>query len=114
MEKLSKAFIKKGAIITLADINVDRANVVAKNYGANVVDGNSVYDVDMDILCSMLLGSTLNDETISKLNCSIIAGAANNQLKDEVVHGKMLKDKKVYCIVPDFNKCGWFSPCISK
>ncbi|MBL1144380.1 MAG: Glu/Leu/Phe/Val dehydrogenase [Bacteroidetes bacterium] len=100
-ETLVKHLSKEGAIITLADINVDRANVVAKNYGANVVDGNSVYDVDMDIYAPCALGSTLNDETISKLNCSIIAGAANNQLKDEVVHGKMLKDKGIL-YAPDF------------
>ncbi len=35
------------------------------------------------------------------MKCSIIAGAANNQLADETVHGEIVKDKGII-YVPDF------------
>ena len=30
------------------------------------------------------MGATLNDKTIPRLKCSMVAGSANNQLKDEI------------------------------
>src|SRR5690606_30863358 len=36
-----------------------------------------------------------------RLKCSMIAGAANNQLKDEVRHGYMLADRSI-AFAPDF------------
>ncbi len=100
-ETLVKHLAEEGAIITLADINSDRANTVAKKYGAKVVDGEDIYDADMDIYAPCALGATVNDDTLGRLKCSIIAGAANNQLKDEVIHGKAVQDKGIL-YAPDF------------
>ena len=47
------------------------------------------------------MGATVNDQTIPLLNCEIIAGAANNQLEDEVRQFEMLKDKGIV-YAPDF------------
>jgi len=47
------------------------------------------------------MGGTVNDQTIAKLKCGIIAGSANNQLLDESVHGQMLLDKGVL-FAPDY------------
>ena len=57
--------------------------------------------MDMDIYTPCALGSTLNTDTINRLKCQIIAGAANNQLSDEALHGKMIKDKGIV-YAPDF------------
>jgi leucine dehydrogenase len=38
---------------------------------------------------------------LPRLKCSIIAGAANNQLKDESVHGRAVMDKGIL-YAPDF------------
>lgn len=100
-ETLVKHLAKEGAILTLSDINEERVNTVAKTYGATVVEGDAIYDVDMDIYAPCALGATVNDDTISRLKCSIIAGAANNQLKDEIIHGEALKEKGVL-YAPDF------------
>ena len=55
--------------------------------------------IAIHIYCA--LGATLNDETIKRLKCKIIAGGANNQLKSEKRHGQMLMEEGiVYC--PDF------------
>ena len=55
----------------------------------------------MDIYAPCALGATVNTETIQKMNCAIIAGAANNQLADEHVHGRMLLEKGIL-YAPDY------------
>ena len=74
---------------------------VSEKYGATVVGTDSIYDTDMDIYAPCALGATINDDTLSRLNCSIIAGAANNQLADEKIHGKAVLDKGII-YAPDF------------
>ena len=55
----------------------------------------------MDIYAPCALGATVNDNTIAKMNCSIIAGAANNQLEDENIHGlTLMKNDVLYA--PDY------------
>jgi leucine dehydrogenase len=100
-ETLVKHVAKEGAIISVSDINQERVNQVAKTYGAQVVDGDAIYDVDMDIYAPCALGATINDQTIERLKCAVIAGAANNQLHDEHIHGERLVEKGVV-YAPDF------------
>lgn len=92
---------KEGAEIFITDIHEDTLTKVSKHYGAKVVGLDEIYDLDMDIYAPCALGATVNDDTLSKLKCSIIAGAANNQLKDESIHGEIVKDKGMI-YVPDF------------
>jgi len=55
----------------------------------------------MDIYAPCALGATINDITLEKLKCSIVAGAANNQLENEEKHGnEMMKREIVYA--PDY------------
>ena len=92
---------KEGAEIYVSDINQSSLNHAATNYSAKVVDGNEIYGLGVDIFAPCALGAILNTENISNLNCSIISGAANNQLANEDEHGTMLKDKGLL-YAPDF------------
>ena len=74
---------------------------MSRKYNAIVLDGNQVYNADVDIYAPCALGATLNDDTISQLKAKVVAGAANNQLADEVRHGQMLKDRGI-AYAPDF------------
>lgn len=98
---LVKHLTEEGAIVTINDISQERLEMVAAKYGATIVVGDAVYDVDMDIYAPCALGASINDDTLSRLNCEIIAGAANNQLADEVKHGQMVMDKGII-YAPDF------------
>ena len=49
----------------------------------------------------MTYKAAINDESISQLKAKIIAGAANNQLANEIKHGKLLKEKGI-AYAPDF------------
>lgn len=41
------------------------------------------FEADTEILSPCALGGVLNDESVPRLRCQIIAGAANNQLADD-------------------------------
>jgi len=100
-ETLVKHLSKEGAKVFISDINLDRLKRVSETYGAEIVDGDLIYDIDVDIYAPCALGATINDDTIERLKCSIVAGAANNQLLDEIKHGEMLMDKGIL-YAPDF------------
>ncbi len=92
---------KEGAEVFVTDIHEETLKQVSSKFGAKVVGLDEIYDLDMDIYAPCALGATVNDETLDRLKCSIIAGAANNQLANENVHGEAVM-KKGMIYVPDF------------
>jgi leucine dehydrogenase len=100
-ENLVKHLTEEGAIVFINDIFMDRMQEVADKYGATIVEGDAIYDIDMDIYAPCALGASVNDNTLSRLKCEVIAGAANNQLEDEEVHGQKVKDMGIV-YAPDF------------
>ena len=100
-EYLVSYLSKENADIYITDIHQDTLSRISKKYNATVVGLDEIYDIDMDIYAPCALGATVNDDTLSRLKCSIIAGAANNQLKNEIIHGEAVKEKGII-YVPDF------------
>ncbi|WP_305067228.1 Glu/Leu/Phe/Val family dehydrogenase [Mangrovivirga halotolerans] len=100
-EYLVNHLTKENAKVFISDINQDKLDHVNKEYGAEIVDPKDVYSFDMDIYAPCALGATLNDDTIPQLKCQIVAGAANNQLKDEKKHGAELINRGIV-YAPDF------------
>lgn len=93
--------MKEKALVTVTDIHEDKLQQVAKAHPVQVVGPEEFYDVDMDIYSPCALGATVNDETLQRLNCKVIAGAANNQLAKEDVHGQAVLEKGIF-YAPDF------------
>ncbi|MBW7866699.1 MAG: Glu/Leu/Phe/Val dehydrogenase [Brumimicrobium sp.] len=100
-EYLVKHLRDENAEVFITDINQDALKRVANTYGAKVVGIDEIYDIDMDIYAPCALGATVNDDTLSRLKCSIIAGSANNQLANEVKQGNDILDKGII-YAPDF------------
>jgi leucine dehydrogenase len=100
-EHLVKYVTEEGAKVYVTDINREQLEAVSKKYGAEIVAPEAIYDLDVDVYAPCALGSTLNTEHIGRLKCSIVAGAANNQLADEHLHGKMVTEKGIL-YAPDF------------
>ncbi|MDX2303754.1 MAG: Glu/Leu/Phe/Val dehydrogenase [Microscillaceae bacterium] len=100
-EHLLGYLIKENMRVYISDFYADRAKEVAAKYQVTVVDKESIYDQDVDIYAPCALGATINDDTLKRLKCDIIAGAANNQLADENIHGDLCKEKGIL-YVPDF------------
>lgn len=97
---LVQYLVNAGAEVLVSDIYQDKVELATSAYGAKAYYGHFT-DAEVDIYAPCALGATLNDETIPALHCSIVAGAANNQLADEDKHASMLQDRGIlYC--PDF------------
>lgn len=100
-ETLVDYLTKEGALVQITDINENRLLEMQTKYGASIFRGADLYAADVDIYAPCALGATINDETIHRIKARVIAGAANNQLANEVIHGQILKDKGI-AYAPDF------------
>jgi len=94
--------VKDGAKVYLTDIHDEKLAAIKAEYPSiTLVKPDEIYDIDMDIYSPCALGATVNDDTLKRLKCSVIAGAANNQLADESLHGKAVMEKGIL-YAPDF------------
>lgn len=100
-EVLVEHITNEGGKVIISDINEARLQEVSSKYGAEIYRGDDVYSIPMDIYAPCALGATVNNDTINKLNAKVIAGAANNQLADENIHGALLQDRGIV-YAPDF------------
>jgi leucine dehydrogenase len=100
-ETLVDYLTKEGALVQITDISESRVEEVAKKYGASIFIGDDLYAADVDIYAPCALGATVNDDTIYRIKAKVIAGAANNQLANEAIHGQILKERGIL-YAPDF------------
>lgn len=98
---LCKHIHEEGGKLIVCDIDQERIDRVVKEFGAQVVANDKIYSVECDIYAPCALGATVNDDTVPQLKCRIIAGAANNVLKEPEKHGADVDAKGIlYC--PDY------------
>ncbi|WP_413997633.1 Glu/Leu/Phe/Val family dehydrogenase [Flavobacterium sp. W1B] len=100
-ETLVDYLTKEGAIVTIADINQEKLNEVSSKYNAQIFTGTDLYTADVDIYAPCAMGATINDDTVYKIKAKVIAGAANNQLANENIHGAILQERGIL-YAPDF------------
>lgn len=100
-ENLVRLVTEEGAKVYITDINQEHLKSISEKYGAEIVSLDAIYDQKVDIYAPCALGATLNTANIKRLKCKVIAGAANNQMADESIHGKMVSDKGIL-YAPDF------------
>ena len=98
---LAKHLTDAGAKVFITDIYAEKALQVAKDSGATVFAPEEIFDIECDIFSPAALGGVINDKTIGKLKCEIIAGPANNQLANEEKHSKELATRGIM-YAPDY------------
>jgi len=91
---------EEGAQLIVTDINKEAVNRAVEAFGALAVDPDEIYGVECDIYAPCALGATINDETIPQLKAKVIAGSANNQLKD-TRHGDIIHEMGIV-YAPDY------------
>jgi leucine dehydrogenase len=89
-----------GARLVVADIDADAVARAREALGAEVVAPEKIYDADATVFAPCALGAVLDDETIPRLRCAAVAGAANNQLLDDR-HGEALRARGIL-YAPDY------------
>lgn len=99
---LAEYLLKDGARLTVADLNEQRINDLQAQYPDKVSKASvdEILQIECDVLAPCAMGAILNDNSITQLKTSIIAGAANNQLKAPH-HDQMLKDLNIL-YAPDY------------
>ena len=98
---LAEYLLKEGCRLTVCDIFDKKAkDFQNKHAEVKVVSHEKIYDVDCDVFSPCALGAVISPQTLQKLKCSIIAGAANNQL-DTASTEKLVKSKGFF-YAPDF------------
>lgn len=98
--KLLERLFWEEAILYIADYDNEKLKWAAHEYGATIIDPEEIYDIDCDIFAPCARGKTLNKDTIARLKCPAVAGAANNQLETPE-DGKRLQQKGIL-YAPDY------------
>ncbi|MHC4391832.1 MAG: Glu/Leu/Phe/Val dehydrogenase dimerization domain-containing protein [Planctomycetota bacterium] len=97
---LAKHLVEEGADVVACDIREERAQQARNELSVEIVSHEDLLEVDCDIVAPCALGAALNDDTIPRLRCKVVAGAANNQLA-ETRHAADLEDRGIL-YAPDY------------
>jgi leucine dehydrogenase len=96
---LVKQLREQGAKVFVCDIMPDSV-AAAVELGAEAVSTEEIYDLDVDVFAPSALGAVINEETIPRLRCRIVAGPANNQLANDEAGNELEKRGILYA--PDY------------
>src|SRR6185295_14853031 len=88
------------AKLAVADVDPLKSERAQREFGAEVVPIEHIFDAECDVLAPCALGSAINDETVPRIRAKIVAGAANNQLH-EPRHGEDLNARGIL-YAPDY------------
>lgn len=98
---LAEYLLKEGCQLSISDIFEQKALSFQKKYPqVKVIHYEKIYDEECDIFSPCALGSIINLQTLARLKCFIIAGAANNQL--DTLETENIIRKKNILYAPDF------------
>jgi leucine dehydrogenase len=90
----------EGARLSVADVDPARANKLAHDLGATVVDPAHILALEADVFSPNALGAILSEQSISALNAPIVAGGANNQLATPQDGARLMERGILYA--PDY------------
>jgi leucine dehydrogenase len=97
--RVAKRCARSGARLTVADVD-QRKRGVADQLGARWTDPATALESEVDVLVPCALGGLLDDESVPRLRCRVVAGAANNQLASDGI--AELLDARGVLWAPDF------------
>jgi len=97
---VARLLAQDGARLSVADLDPARAERAAEEFGARVVGCEEILGVDAEVLAPCALGGVINDHSLPRLSCAIVAGAANNQLLEDR-HGAALHARGIL-YAPDY------------
>jgi leucine dehydrogenase len=91
---------RQGATVYVADVDDERARSAQEHLGAVAVDADAIFAAAADVFVPCALGGVIDDETVARLRCHIVAGAANNQLAEDRLGDALVERGIVYA--PDY------------
>ena len=97
---LVEYLVEAGAKVIVTDVNTNAVRETQDKYGVLTVSPDEIFSVECEIFSPNALGGVLNQNTIPKLRCTIVAGGANNQLADDA-DGRALHERGIL-YAPDY------------
>lgn len=97
---LARQLDERGAELFVTDVDESAVDHCLEEVDATAVSPDEIFDVDCEVFAPCALGAVLDDETIPRLECDIVAGAANNQLAKSR-HGQQLFESDIL-YAPDY------------
>ena len=82
--RIAKLCARAGATLVVSDIDQHKRRL-AEELGAGWASPRRALEAELDVVAPCALGGILDHETVPRLRCRIVAGAANNQLASESV-----------------------------
>jgi leucine dehydrogenase len=99
-EHLCRLLAAEGAELVVTDLQDNRCSPLCADLAAKHVEPEAIYETPCDIFAPCALGAVINDDTVRRLQCRIVAGGANNVLAEER-HGRILEERGIV-YVPDY------------
>jgi leucine dehydrogenase len=108
---LARMLAEDGARLVVSDVDEGK-RALAEELGAEWVAPQDALFADVDVVAPCALGGQLDHESVPRLRCKVIAGAANNMLADPSVDGLLAEHGVLWC--PDFvaNAGGIINICV--
>jgi leucine dehydrogenase len=97
---LARFLAERSAEVLVADVDTERATLLAKEIEGAVVPVDQVTTTECDVLAPCATARVVNDATVDGLPCRIVAGAANDILAHRELDRRLATQGIVY--VPDF------------
>jgi leucine dehydrogenase len=97
--RVARRCARAGARLLVCDVDPGKRKL-GEALGANWISPEAALRADVDVLAPCALGGILSEETIPRLRCRIVAGAANNQLADYELAGELAARGVLWA--PDF------------
>ncbi|MEO8012020.1 MAG: Glu/Leu/Phe/Val dehydrogenase dimerization domain-containing protein, partial [Dokdonella sp.] len=95
-----KLLREHGARVYMTDINKELVERAVDEHGCTAVGLDEIYDVEADVYSPCALGGTINEQTLPRLKCKVICGAANNQLANNAIGDELTRLGMFYA--PDY------------
>lgn len=97
---LAERLFARGAELIVADLDERRVASATARLKARSVAVGEIASVECDVFAPCALGAVVDDGSLPRFRCAIIAGSANNQLHREE-HGDRLHERGIL-FAPDF------------
>jgi leucine dehydrogenase len=97
--RVARRCAQGGAKLILSDVDPAK-KALAEELGGRWMTPATAMRATVDVLCPCALGGVLDDESVPRLRCRIVAGAANNQLADDAIAQLLVARQILWA--PDF------------
>ena len=96
---VARGLAEAGATLVVADVDGERARVVAEDTGADVVEPSAIFEADVDVFAPCAMGGVLTETRASQLKAWAVCGGANNIIASERAEATLVERGVLW--VPD-------------